>query len=124
MNLALKQSVASTGTQLQVMTCLKAERHGYQDSACMLFSLKGPIQKVCYVYVCDLTFCVSLVVHLGRLRVTVSEFEASRGPHLCVLCYSTVLLFFFFFLFKDSSESFMRAFLSHLLLFVIVALSA
>lgn len=45
----------------------------------MLFSLKGPIQTVCYVYVCDLTFCVSLVVHLGRFRVTLSEFEASRG---------------------------------------------
>lgn len=45
----------------------------------MLFSLGGPTQTVCSVYVCDLTFCVSLVVHLGRLRVTVSEFEASRG---------------------------------------------
>lgn len=29
------------------------------------------------LHVCDLALCVSLAVHLGRLRVTVSESEAS-----------------------------------------------
>lgn len=53
----------------------------------MLFSLKGPNQTLCYAYVCDLTFCVSLVERLGRLRVTVSEFEASQGG-----CFPTVAL--------------------------------
>lgn len=53
----------------------------------MLFSLKGPNQTLCYAYVCDLTFCVSLVERLGRLRVTVSELEASQGG-----CFPTVAL--------------------------------
>lgn len=43
----------------------------------MLFWLRGPIKTVCYVHVCDLTLCVSPVEFLGRLRVTVSECEAS-----------------------------------------------
>lgn len=85
----------------------------------MLFSLKGPIQTVCYVYVCDFTFCVSLVVHLRRLRVAVSEFEASRGgyfpqrpPSLCAMLQYTA--FFFDYLL----DLFMRAFLSYVFLFM------
>lgn len=54
---------------------------------CVLFSLKRPNQTLCYAYVCDLTFFVSLVERLGRLRVTVSELEASPGG-----CFPTVAL--------------------------------
>lgn len=70
----------------------------------MLFWLRGPIQTVCYVHVCDLTLCVSLVVLLGRLRVTVTESEVSSGgcspqrppiPAYCALVHNFVFVFFY-----------------------------
>lgn len=97
----------------------------------MLFSLKGPNQTLCYAYVCDLTFCVSLVERLGRLRVTVSELEASQGgcfPTVALIpppptppvraCYSPRLRF------KAASDLLMRASLSYVFLFIIVELLA
>lgn len=78
-------SPSNSPSPLQVRSC----RLGHAKKVCepqlsglcmhVILTQGAPVQTVCYVYVCDLTFCVSLVVHLGRLRVTVSEFEVSRG---------------------------------------------
>lgn len=83
-SLSVPPSSESTGTQLQVMARQELRATAIRrTNACMLFSLAAYFHwrrsLPCYVYVRDLSFFCHSGVHLGRLRVTVSEFEASEG---------------------------------------------